>query len=123
MIRAIWNRLAGGAAPVAAVPTEVPGDVACAIQAATFIARDFRDKEAGGYIARAVMIMPGRRGAILHDGNAEDLARKAWPELNDVQVEKVAQMLLDQGRVALNGSREAAREARSQKRPNYATQW
>ncbi len=123
MLRAILSRITGGAAPVQAVLTEVPGEIACAIEAATFIARDFHDKDDGGYVARAVMIMPGRRGAVLHDGNAEALARKAWPHLSDVQVEKVAQMLLDQGRVALEASRKAARDAEQPKRRNYATEW
>jgi hypothetical protein len=124
VIRAIWSRLTGGAAPVVAVPTEVPGDVACAIQAASFVSRDFWNKEGGGHIARAVMMLPGRRGAILTNENAEEIARKAWPHLSDVQAEKVARMLLDQGRVALEASRQAGRDAdRPAKRRNYATDY
>ena len=123
-MRAIWSRLTGGAAPVVAVPTEIPGEIACAIEAATFIARDFHDKDGGGYIARAVLIMPGRRGAVLHDGNAAELARKAWPHLNEIQVAKVASMLLDEGRNALAASRQAGRDADRTDRPrNYAMDW
>jgi hypothetical protein len=125
MMRAIWSRLVGGAAPrVAAVPQEVPGEVASAILSASFIAREFWNKEDGGYIARALMILPGRRGAILTDENAEELARKAWPYLNDIQVAKTARMLLDEGRNALAASRQAGRDAdRPEKRRNYATDY
>jgi len=125
MIRAVWSRLTGGAAPsVVAVPQEVPPEVAAAIQAASFITREFWNKEDGGHIARAVLMLPGRRGAILTDENAEDLARKAWPFLNDIQVAKTARMLMDEGRNALATSRQAGRDAdRPAKRRNYATDY
>lgn len=125
MMRAIWSRLTGGAAPrVAAVLQEVPGEVASAIQAASFITREFWNKEDGGHIARAVMMLPGRRGVVLTDENAEDLARKVWPFLNDIQVAKTARMLMDEGRNALEASRQAGRDAdRPEKRRNYAMDW
>lgn len=125
MMRAIWSRLTGGAAPsVVAVPQEVPPEVAAAIRAASFIPREFWNKEGGGHVARAVMMLPGRRGAVLTSENAEDLARKAWPELSDVQAEKVARMLLDEARAALSASRQAGRDAdRPEKRRNYAMDW
>lgn len=125
MMRAIWSRLTGGAAPqVVAVPQEVPGEVASAIQAASFITRDFHNAEDGGYIARAVMMLPGRRGAVLTDENAEALARKAWPFLNDIQVAKTARMLTDEAHAALSASRQAGRDAdRPEKRRNYAMDW
>lgn len=124
MMRAIWSRLTGGAAPVVAVPTEIPGEIASAIQAASYVPREFWNKEGGGYVARAVMHLPGRRGAVLTSENAEELARKAWPQLNEIQVAKVARMLLDEGRNALAASRQAGRDAeRPEKRRNYATDY
>ena len=125
MMRAIWSRQTGGSAPsVVAVPQEVTPEVAAAIQAASFITREFWNKEGGGHIARAVMMLPGRRGAVLTSENAEDLARKAWPDLSDAQAEKVARMLLDEARNALSASRQAGRDAdRPEKRRNYAMDW
>ncbi|MBH5367171.1 hypothetical protein [Bradyrhizobium glycinis] len=125
MMRAIWSRLTGGAAPqVVAVPRDVPGEVASAIQAASYITREFHNAENGGYIGRVVVMLPGRRGAVLTDENAEDLARKAWPFLNDIQVAKTARMLTDEARNALAASRQAGRDADRTDRPrNYAMDW
>lgn len=104
MVRAWLERLLRPEPPTS--PTEPPVDVLAAIQSAHIVARA---GEKDG--ARALVMLPGRRGFALYEDKAEGAILAAFPGLNAAQVQRAAQCLLDCARVALRESARAASPA------------
>lgn len=113
MVRTWLERLLRPEQPTEA--TEPPINVLTAIQAAHIVPRA-NDQDG----ARAIVMLPGRRGFTLHDDKAEAAIMAAFPGLNSAQVQRAAQCLLDCARIALRESAQAT--ANAQELPRW-TDW